>query len=201
MPLTGLEGFEGHRTDLQSDQPQHGHAERSQHAAHLAVASLGQNHLKPRAARIPMRGDRRRSGRWYRRERAVQIHQMSGTPLDLEAGDTPCSRPLKHRVVRLRLDLYQVALLQPKVGLCDACLQAAVVRQQQQTFGIEVESPSWINVRNIDEVSQGRPLIDASELAQNTKRFMESDQHGGYAAEFVVLYSGRNAREGIAYPS
>src|SRR4029077_189584 len=66
-----------------------------------------------------------------------------------------------------------------------ACLQCAVVRQQQQSFTVGIEAASGVHAREVDVVGKRAAAGFGAKLADHTKRLVESNQHVESAEEAV----------------
>ena len=109
--------------DPQPDEPRDRQPDRVEQAAHLPLASL--RHHDAHGSPTPRRGhDPRRP----RPGRAV---------LELHAGPDPRELPRGG----LTLDLREVLLLHPEPGVRQAVREVAVVREQQQSLGVTVQTP------------------------------------------------------------
>lgn len=88
---------------------------------------------------------------------------------------------LQCRLRDFALHLHPVGLGQLPARVADACLQRAVVGEQQQAFGIVVEASGRVNAGQVDEIGQHRATVLVAELAEHQEGLVEKNQagHGG----------------------
>lgn len=71
-------------------------------------------------------------------------------------------------------------------------LQSAVVCQQDQSFGVIVQSASGIDIGYVDMVGQGGTRLVITELAEGLERFVEQDKgsHPGILTDLNPFAAG-----------
>src|SRR5690606_38889983 len=173
----GLQALQAMRADADADQAQRRQADRGGHAPHLPVAAFGDGQLDP-AVGHRLAEAHRRIARPQPVGLADQRLHLGRASRPVLEGDAAAQR-VQLFVRGFALHLHQVGLGPVEAGRADAGDQRAVVAEQQQTLGIEVEASGRINPRRQAESGQGRPrrFGAVGELAQHAIGLVEGKQH------------------------
>ncbi len=159
-----------------ADQAQGGVADRGRHAAHLAVATLGDGELDPGGGNGGPVANRRVAGPDLR-----LLHTpggcRGGEPIpQFDSRGESFQRFVTHRT----LHLNPVSLWQFVARVADGVLERAGVGQQQQTLAVPVKPPGRVDAGERNVVTKRRAPLRITELGQDTIGLVESDQtHGG----------------------
>jgi hypothetical protein len=180
-PVSGRQSLEIEGSDAHAYESQDRVADSCEQPAHLAVASAAQADAHPHTASRMPGDDGWRPGR-QRRFRVETLEPARATRPVAEHDtfrEGVCdARPVRSilGIGRLAEHLREVDLLHAMARIGDARLQAAVVRQQQQSFRIEVESARGVDAVHRDEVRERAAIVLRRELRQHAVRFVEADE-------------------------
>jgi hypothetical protein len=97
---------------------------------------------------------------------------------------------LQCRLGNFPFDLRPVSLRQLPARLADAGLKDAVVREQQQAFGIEVQAAGRVHAGLVDKGGEGDLVALGTELAHDLIGLVEQQQAGRGAG-----HGGSNSRK------
>jgi hypothetical protein len=180
-PVSGRQSLEIERSDAHAYESQDRMADSSEEPAHLAVASAAQADAHPDAVSRMSGDDGWRPGR--QRGFRVETLEPARATRAVAEHDTLRERVCDARPVRsilgigrLAEHLREIDLLHAMARIGDARLQAAVVRQQQESFRIEVESARGVHAVHRDELRERAAIVLRRELRQHAVRFVEADE-------------------------
>ncbi len=132
-------------------QPQRRMSHRRRHPPHLPVPSLPQRHLQPprrNRLAIPDRRFPRRQLRLFIQH--PHLSRLRPHTLDLH---TP-SQPLQSLFPRNPLHLHPIRARMPKPRRRQPVLQRPIIRQQQQSFAVMIQTPRRIDPRYVQIILQ-----------------------------------------------
>jgi hypothetical protein len=83
------------------------------------------------------------------------------------------SQFIESKLVDFAVELHPIGLLLSG----ERVLQPAVVSQNNQTFGIEIQAASRIDIGRANEIRQRRPAFGIGELTENAVRLVKKQRH------------------------
>ncbi len=96
------------------------------------------------------------------------------------SSSTPSRRRAQLGRRRLALDLDEVLLLHPVTRVREQLREIAVVREQQQAFGLEIEAPDGKHPRFVGhEIEHRRPAVRVGRGRDVARGFVEQPVHDG----------------------
>jgi len=143
--LSWKEIFEREEPDFRTNEPQGGKADRGRHTANLTVAAFCKRQLKPGGRDIRAMANRRVT----RRERGFR-DSAGEAWLRYVIADCDADSELAERFVgdqALHLDLISTGMREARIS--KTMLQRAVIGEQEQSFTVQIETPSGIDVWDI----------------------------------------------------
>src|SRR5207253_6692850 len=155
-------------------QSQRWEANARRHTANLTVLAFAQREFEPRRRNLGAIADR-----WIARPKVTRLIDESCTDrFRLEIPKVYAVTQLGEcRLGRGAFDLRPIDLRELMTRIRDACLQRAIVRQQQQSFAVGIEAARWVHVCDVDVIGKRAAAGFRAKLTDDTERLVESDQH------------------------
>lgn len=175
--MAGLEGVEGEPADGDADEPEGGVADGGGHAADLAVFSFDEGERDPAVRDFLADADRGDAGRDHRLG-SEQMDPGRGAAVALD-GQSAAAEEIERAFPGDAFDLGVVGLGLFRAGVEDAGDEIFFITEEEEAFGIAVESADRPDFRRQGEIGEGALAGDVrGELAEDIEGLVEGDKHG-----------------------